>query len=170
VASVKGEAVSQLEAQLHQPAGSPVSMLQVTAFRSGDSLRQALAKMREQKLLDVVSTSQVQGGPKAEAGAQWALDAAKSGAGLRIRFTPAGQAEGRVRLKVNPEVTTPGTDGLRMRSVETEVEVGDGQSFLVRGLADASSLPVLWEKLFPEKHPEPTREMVVLVTPKLIRN
>ena len=35
---------------------------------------------------------------------------------------------------------------------------------------DAANLPILWEKLFPEKRPEPKREMVVLVTPKLIRN
>ncbi|MBS1827795.1 MAG: Flp pilus assembly protein CpaB [Acidobacteria bacterium] len=170
VASAENEAVTQLEAQLHESGRAPVGMLQVAAFRAGDGLQQSLAKMREQKTLDVVSSSQVQSGPKAEAGAQWALEAAKSGAGLKIRFAPAGQADGKVRLKVSPEVTTPGADGLRMRRVETEIEVGDGQSFLVRGLADASNLPVLWEKLFPEKHAEPKREMVVLVTPKLIRN
>ncbi|MFN7934206.1 MAG: Flp pilus assembly protein CpaB [Bryobacteraceae bacterium] len=170
VASAENEAVRQLEARLLEAERAPLGMLQVAAFRTGEGLEQSLAKMREQKTLDVVSSSQVQSGPKAEAGAQWALDAAKSGAGLKIRFAPAGQADGKVRLKVSPEVTTPGADGLRMRRVETEIEVGDGQSFLVRGLADASNLPVLWEKLFPEKHAEPKREMVVLVTPKLIRN
>ncbi len=170
VASAENDAVSQLEAQLSEAGRAAVGMLQVSAFRPGHGFQESLSKMRQEKTLDVVSSSQVQSGPKTEAGAQWALDSQNSGAGLRIRFAPSTQSDGKMRLKVNPEVTTPGSDGLRMRSVETEIEIGDGQSFLVRGLADAANLPILWEKLFPEKRPEPKREMVVLVTPKLIRN
>lgn len=170
VASAEIEAVSQLEAQLNDAVRPPVGMLQVAAFRPGNELQQSVEKMRQQNTLDVISSSQVRSGPKAEAGAQWALDSQGSAAGLRIRFSPSTQIDGRMRLKVNPEVATPAAEGTRLRSVETEIEVGDGQSFLVRGLADASSLPVLWQKLFPGKQPEPKREMVVLVTPKLIRN
>jgi len=170
VASAENAAVSQLEAHLNEAGRAPMGMLQVTAFRSGSDVQQSLAKMREQKTLDVVSSSHIQSSAKTEAGAQWALDSENSGAGLRIRFAPSTQGDGKMRLKVNPEVTTPARDGLRTRSVETEIEVGDGQSFLVRGLADAANLPVLWQKLFPEKDPQPKREMVVLVTPKLIRN
>jgi hypothetical protein len=169
VASAGNDAVSQLEEHLKEPVNAPVGMLQVSPFRAGNGFEQSLAKLCEQKALDVISQSQVQSGPKTEAGAEWALDSQNSGAGLRIKFSPSVQAGGRLRLKVNPEVTTPGADGLRMRSVATEIEVADGQSFLVRGLADASNLALLWQKLFPEKQPEPKREMVVLVTPKLIR-
>ncbi|MBL8221295.1 MAG: Flp pilus assembly protein CpaB [Bryobacterales bacterium] len=170
VASAENTAVSQLEAHLNEGGRVAMGMLQVTAFRSGSDWQQSLAKLREQKTLDVVSSSHIQSGAKTEAGAQWALDSQNSGAGLRIRFAPSTQGDGKMRLKVHPEVVTPGTDGLHTRSVETEIEVGDGQSFLVRGLADAANLPVLWQKLFPEKEPQPKREMVVLVTPKLIRN
>lgn len=169
VASAGNDAVTQLEEHLNESANAPVGMLQVSAFRAGNGFEQSLAKLCEQKALDVISQSQVQSGPKTQAGAEWALDSQNSGAGLRIKFSPSAQTGGRMRLKVNPEVTTPGADGLRMRSVETEIEVADGQSFLVRGLADASNLALLWQKLFPEKQPEPKREMVVLVTPKLIR-
>lgn len=170
VASAENAAVSQLEANLNEAGRGPVGMLQVSAFRSGHDVQQAVTQLRAQKTLDVVSSSRIQSGTKTEAGAQWALDAQQSGAGLRIRFAPSTQNGGKMRLKVSPEVITPANDGLQTRSVETEIEVGDGQGFLVRGLADAANLPVLWQKLFPEKEAQPKREMVVLVTPKLIRN
>ncbi|MBL8174996.1 MAG: Flp pilus assembly protein CpaB [Bryobacterales bacterium] len=168
VASAGDEAVAQLEAQLRERGKG--GMLDVAAFRPGEELQRSVAKLRAQKTLDVVSSSQVQSGLRTEAGTQWALDAERSGAALRIRFAPSTQSDGRMRLKVSPQVTTPGADGLRTRSVETEIEIADGQSFLVRGLAEAGSTAALWEKLFPEKQAEGKREMVVLVTPKLIRN
>ncbi len=67
--------------------------------------------------------------------------------GVRLKFTPVIQPNGNIRLKVAPEVSTLDfangvtlsgftIPGLVTRKAETELELQDGQSFVIAGLID----------------------------------
>ena len=111
--------------------------------------------------------------------------------GIRLNFRPtiAGDV---IRLKVRPEVSTldfgngitlSGFASLRCRRVglETDVELRDGQSFVIAGLLDnvtqdnAAAIPLLSKipiigYLFKSKAERSERtELMVLITPRLVR-
>lgn len=112
--------------------------------------------------------------------------------GVRLNFVPVITPRGTIQLKVAPEVsaldytnglTVQGfiVPGVSTRRVSTEVELGDGQSFAIAGLLDKrvvdsfekmpliGSVPVLG-KLFQSKSTTRTNtELVVIVTPELVR-
>ncbi len=112
--------------------------------------------------------------------------------GIRIHFLPVITPRGSIRLTVTPEVssldpangltvsgyTIPGLD---VRRVETEVELENGQSFVIAGLLDnrttqnlskipgLSAIPLLG-KLFESRQIQKNNsELLVLVTPELVR-
>jgi pilus assembly protein CpaC len=111
--------------------------------------------------------------------------------GIRLTFTPtiAGDV---IRLKVRPEVSTLDfgngitLSGFRIpalstRRAETDVELRDGQSFVIAGLLDnvtqdtnqavpgLSRLPIIGN-LFKSKSERAERtELMVLITPRLVR-
>jgi pilus assembly protein CpaC len=111
--------------------------------------------------------------------------------GIRLTFTPtiAGDV---IRLKVRPEVSTLDfgngitLSGFRIpalstRRAETDVELRDGQSFVIAGLLDnltqdtnaavpiLSRLPIVGN-LFKSKSERAERtELMVLITPRLVR-
>jgi pilus assembly protein CpaC len=112
--------------------------------------------------------------------------------GIRLNFIPTITPRGTIRLQVNPEVsaldlangvtisgfTVPGLD---VRSVNTEVELGEQQSFALSGLLDnresetfskipfIGSIPILG-KLFQSKSTNKTNtELIVIVTPEIVR-
>jgi pilus assembly protein CpaC len=111
--------------------------------------------------------------------------------GIRIQFLPTVTARGTIRLVVTPEVssldvangltvqgfTVPGLD---VRRVQTEVELANGQSFVIAGLMDnrltetinripgLASIPLLG-KLFQSRIINRSNsELLVLVTPEII--
>ncbi len=111
--------------------------------------------------------------------------------GIRIHFAPTITPRGTIRLAVMPEVssldyangltvsgyTVPGLD---VRRVSTEVELANGQSFVIAGLLDnrttenlskipgLSNIPLLG-KLFESRSLQKTNsELLVLVTPELV--
>jgi pilus assembly protein CpaC len=110
--------------------------------------------------------------------------------GIRLRFTPVVTGNGTIKLHLTQEVSTIDTaDGVTFngfvipaiatRRTESDVELGDGQSFAVSGLLDnrdtesfsklpfLSSIPVLGA-LFKSKNVNKTRtELVLLVTPQV---
>lgn len=110
--------------------------------------------------------------------------------GIRLRFTPLVTANKTIKLHLRQEVSTLDTSvsvtlngfnipGTATREAETDVELGDGQSFGVSGLLDnrdtenfaklpfLSSIPVLGN-LFKSKTTNKTRtELVLLVTPQV---
>jgi pilus assembly protein CpaC len=111
--------------------------------------------------------------------------------GVNIRFTPIVLGNGRIRLRVNPEVsqldysnsvTLDGTSvpGLTKRTVDTTVELAQGQTFALAGLlqdsvtANNQSMPLLGDvpvlgALFRSvKYQRNQTELVVLVTPRLV--
>jgi pilus assembly protein CpaC len=112
--------------------------------------------------------------------------------GVRIHFEPTVTPRGTIRLAVTPEVssldyahgltvsgyTVPGLD---TRRIQTEVELRNGQSFVIAGLLDnrtsenlskipgLSSIPLLG-KLFESRQIQKTNsELMVLVTPELVQ-
>lgn len=112
--------------------------------------------------------------------------------GVRLKFTPNIQPDGKIRLKVSPEVsaldfanalTISGfiVPAISTRRAETEIELRDGQSFAIAGLIDnrltesASKIPVLGDvpiigKLFRSRAMNRSNtELLVMVTPKLVR-
>ncbi|HSR09541.1 MAG TPA: pilus assembly protein N-terminal domain-containing protein [Bryobacteraceae bacterium] len=110
--------------------------------------------------------------------------------GIRLRFTPVVSGNGTIKLHLTQEVSTiDAANGVTFngfvipaiatRRTESDVELGDGQSFAVSGLLDnrdtesfsklpfLSSIPVLGS-LFKSKTTNKTRtELVLLVTPQV---
>jgi pilus assembly protein CpaC len=111
--------------------------------------------------------------------------------GIRLNFRPTVTVRGTIRLEVEPEVssldpangltisgyTIPGLD---TRRVQTEVELANGQSFVIAGLLDnqitetinkipgLSSLP-LFGKLFQSRSLlKNNSELLVIVTPEIV--
>jgi pilus assembly protein CpaC len=111
--------------------------------------------------------------------------------GVRLNFTPTVTSEGRVRLKVRPEVSTLDfgnaivLQGFRIpalstRRTETELELDNGQTFAIAGLLNNTlteslqkvpgigDIPILGY-LFRSKAAQKNRtELVVMITPEIL--
>jgi pilus assembly protein CpaC len=112
--------------------------------------------------------------------------------GIRLTFLPVVTPRGTIQLQVNPEVssldysnavtlggfTVPATS---VRRIRTEVELEEGQSFVIAGLIDNSfteslskipglaNIPLLG-KLFTSRNIQKSNsELMVLVTPEIVR-
>ncbi len=112
--------------------------------------------------------------------------------GVRLNFTPTLTEDGKIHLKVRPEVSTLDfANGVRIlgtlvpalstRRVETEMELGDGQSFAIAGLVDdrltrtiqkipgLGDIPLLGQ-LFRSRSLNKTKaELLVMVTPHIVK-
>ena len=112
--------------------------------------------------------------------------------GVRLNFTPTLEGDGYIHLKVQPEVssldfanalTIQGfvIPALSTRRVESEMDLKDGQSFVIAGLVDnrvteqlekvpgLGNIP-LFGKLFQSRSLNKSRnELLVLVTPRLVQ-
>jgi pilus assembly protein CpaC len=111
--------------------------------------------------------------------------------GVRLRMTPVVLGDGRIRVKVAPEVsdldfTTAVTlngfviPGLTSRKVETSIELGEGQTFAIAGLLNNAvtsqkqvtpllgDLPIVGTLFRSVRYQRKETELVVLVTPRLV--
>ena len=112
--------------------------------------------------------------------------------GVRLNFTPTLTPDGLIHLKVRPEVSSLDFSNaltlqgfvipaLSTRRVESEMNLGDGQSFAIAGLVDnrvteelskipgIGDIPVLG-KLFRSRSLNKTRnELLVVVTPRIVQ-
>ena len=111
--------------------------------------------------------------------------------GVKVDFTPTVNKDGTIRLKVSPEVSTldytnsvtlSGTTvpALSTRRAETEVEIRDGESFMVSGLLDhrvtdvlssvpgISNIPILGQLFRSKNLSRSVVELVVLVTATVV--
>jgi pilus assembly protein CpaC len=112
--------------------------------------------------------------------------------GVRLTFTPTITPRGTIHLEVAPEVSALDfADGLTIsgfsvpalttRKIYTQVELSEGQSFAIGGLLDnrttdtfekipfIGDIPILG-KLFQSKNTSKTNtELIVIVTPELVR-
>ncbi|HEV2595801.1 MAG TPA: type II and III secretion system protein family protein [Sphingomicrobium sp.] len=112
--------------------------------------------------------------------------------GVGLAFTPIVLSDGRISMRVRPEVsqlddangvTLSGTrvPALTTRRAETTVELGSGQSFMIAGLLQNSGsnsidkapvlgdLPILGALFRSTKFQRQETELVVVVTPYLVR-
>ena len=112
--------------------------------------------------------------------------------GVRLNFTPTLTADGQIHLKVKPEVssldftnalTISGflIPALSTRRVESEMDLGDGQSFAIAGLVDnrvteqfqkvpgIGDIPILG-KLFQSRTLNKSKnELLIVVTPRIVK-
>ncbi|MBC8108421.1 MAG: type II and III secretion system protein family protein [Anaerolineae bacterium] len=111
--------------------------------------------------------------------------------GVRLQFTPVVMGDGKIRLKVAPEVSDLDfttavrfngfvIPGLTSRKVETTVDLGDGQTFAIAGLLNNSvtaskdvtpllgDLPIVGALFRSVRYQRKETELVVLVTPRLV--
>ena len=111
--------------------------------------------------------------------------------GVSLAYTPTVLANGRISLRVRPEVselTSEGAvtingfsvPGLTVRRAETTVELGSGQSFMIAGLLKnkssntitkmpgAGDLPVLGSLFRSTAYQKGETELVIVVTPYLV--
>ncbi|MGH7177388.1 MAG: type II and III secretion system protein family protein [Tepidisphaeraceae bacterium] len=111
--------------------------------------------------------------------------------GVRLRFVPIVLGDGRIRLRVAPEVSDLDfttavrfngfvVPGLTTRKLDTTIELADGQSFAIAGLLNNSitaskdvtpglgDLPVIGVLFRSVRYQRKETELVVLVTPRLV--
>lgn len=112
--------------------------------------------------------------------------------GVSLAFTPTVLADGRISMRVRPEVSQLSTEGavtlngftvpaLTTRRTETTVELGSGQSFMISGLmqnTNANSIdkapglgdvPILGAMFRSNGYQRKQTELVVIVTPYLVK-
>ena len=111
--------------------------------------------------------------------------------GVRLSFTPVVLSENRIRLNVKPEVSNLSDKGaviieditipaIESRKVETTVELGDGQGFLLGGLFQNNlkeslqavpglgDLPILGPLFRSENFERKKSELMIIVTPSIV--
>lgn len=112
--------------------------------------------------------------------------------GVSLRYTPTVMADGRIQLRVRPEVSDISSQGavriagteipaIITRMAETTVELGSGQSFMIAGLLSNSSstsidkypglgdVPVLGALFKSNGWKRNETELVIVVTPYLVK-
>lgn len=111
--------------------------------------------------------------------------------GVSLAFTPTVLADGRISMRVRPEVSTLTTStvtingytipGLTTRRAETTVELGSGQSFMIGGLLNNTNtgnlnkapflgdLPVIGALFRSQSFRRQETELVIIVTPYLVQ-
>jgi pilus assembly protein CpaC len=112
--------------------------------------------------------------------------------GVRINFTPVITPRGTIRLQVTPEVSSLdfanglifqgfNIPALSTRRVQTEIELENGQSFVIGGLLDnrmtetlskipgLANIPLLGKLFQSRSVSRNNTELLVLVTPELVR-
>jgi pilus assembly protein CpaC len=112
--------------------------------------------------------------------------------GVGLAFTPIVLADGRISMRVRPEVSELSEAGavklggftvpsLTTRRAETTVELGSGQSFMIAGLLQnrnknsvekapfLGDIPVLGTLFRSTKYQRDETELVIIVTPYLVR-
>jgi pilus assembly protein CpaC len=111
--------------------------------------------------------------------------------GVSLSYTPTVLANGRISIRVRPEVSELSTQGavilnnitipaLTVRRAETTVELGSGQSFMIAGLLSNNSqnsidktpgvgdLPILGNLFRSTEFRKGQTELVIIVTPYLV--
>jgi pilus assembly protein CpaC len=112
--------------------------------------------------------------------------------GVSLAYTPTVLSNGRISLRVRPEVSELSTEGairiqgieipaLSVRRAETTVELGSGESFMIAGLMSnrsigtldrtpgAGDIPILGMLFKSDNFRRGDTELVIVVTPYLVR-
>src|SRR5713101_1538206 len=210
-----GSTSTQQFAPPQSPTAPPTSftisdLLNVFLFRPDIHVGATLRALQQRNLLQILAEPNLltETGKEASflAGGEFPFPVVQGGAagsaptvsiqfkefGVRLNFAPKLTENGKIHLKVRPEVSTLDfTNGLNVsgffvpalstRRVETEMELMDGQSFAIAGLVDdrltrvANKIPWLADipilgYLFRSRTLNKTKtELLVVVTPHIVK-
>jgi pilus assembly protein CpaC len=108
--------------------------------------------------------------------------------GVSVNFTPIVHSDGRISLKVSPEVSqitsagsVQGIPAIQTRRVDTTVELGSGQSFMIGGLLrneqnnsmdkipGLGNLPIIGALFRSNNFRRSETELMIIVTPYLVK-
>jgi pilus assembly protein CpaC len=112
--------------------------------------------------------------------------------GVSLAYTPTVLSNGRISMRVRPEVSELSTEGairlqgieipaLQVRRTETTIELGSGESFMIAGLMSnrsistldrtpgAGDIPILGMLFKSDNFRRGDTELVIVVTPYLVR-
>lgn len=155
VLGASAAALGQLDSKLAAP--SVHDSMRVAAFRTDTNADELVRKLEQTKELEVVSSSSL----TASLGRPVSVRAAAAPYRLRVQFSPAAGALGKVSLRVQPEVSVRNGPGVETRRYDADLP--DGSSFLVRGLLQDADNAEILARLFPG-HSWSGRELVIYVT------
>lgn len=180
--------------------------LNIFAFRPDINLAAFIQALRTQGVLQILAEPNLVATEGKEAsflvGGEFPVPVVQGGAnvgavtvsfrefGIRLTFQPEVTPRNTIRLKVKPEVSTIDManavtlsgfliPALATRRVETEIELAEGQSFVIAGLLDdratenlaripgLAQIPVLGALFRSRQEKKSKTELVVLVTPSL---
>ena len=183
-------------------------LLNIFIFRPDIHLGAVIRALKQKNLLQILAEPNLltQTGKEASflAGGEFPFPVVQAGAsagavtiqfkefGVRLSFTPTLTVDGKIHLKVMPEVsaldfanalTISGffIPALSTRRVETQMELADGQSFAIAGLVDnrltetIQKIPILGDipilgRLFRSRLWNKSKtELLDLVTPRIVR-
>ena len=139
----------------------------MSPFRPGWDVEAALHEYAASRTLEVLSISDLRAAGDRTVSVE-AVSRASAPCGVQVHFRPSLLPDGRLRLRVEPEITLPRPGSASTHRIETELEISDGQSFLISGLSLAGQEACRLERLFPRVEEGAGRALVVLVTPHLV--
>jgi len=182
--------------------------LNIYAYLPGLNVGANLQALEQRGLVEVLSEPNVMAtnGKEASflAGGEFPYPVAQSGSsgaatisimfkeyGVRLNFIPTITPRGTIRLQVAPEVSALDTvhtveisgfdvPAITTRKVKTEVELADGQSFVIGGLLDKNEtetfqkipflgdIPILGKFFQTMQRTKTDTELIVIVTPEIV--
>jgi Flp pilus assembly protein CpaB len=160
VLGASAAAIGQLNSKLAQPEAGAVPenhSLCVAAFRADAGADELVRKLEQTQELEVVSSSLL----TASVGRPVSVRASAAPYRLRIQFSPATDALGKVSLRVQPEISLRNGPGVESRRYDADLP--EGGSFLVKGLLKDQNDARGLARLFPG-HAWSGRELVIFVT------
>ncbi len=193
-------------AQVFEPTFSLSDALNVFLFRPDLNLGAFIAALRTEGILQILAEPNLVTTDGKEAsflvGGEFPIPVLQGGGnsgavtvqfreyGIRLNFTPNITPNDTIRMYIKPEVSTIDLanavtlsgftiPALATRRMETNIELGEGQSFVIAGLIDdrvqesmskipgLSSVPILGELFKSREVRKNKTELVVMVTPEI---
>ncbi len=181
--------------------------LQVFAFRPDLNLSTFLSALKTEGLLQILAEPNLVTSAGKEAsflvGGEFPVPVLQGGSnagavtiqfrefGIRLNFLPELTSNDTIRMYVKPEVSTIDVTNavqfsgftipaLATRRMETNIELAEGQSFVIGGLIDdraqatfnaipgLSSIPILGELFKSRQKSKSKNELIVMVTPEIV--
>lgn len=158
VLGASAAALRELDSNLRSPGGS--DSLGVAPFRAEADAQSLVQNLERNHELEVVSRSKL----TTSLGRPAHLRAGKEPYRLRVQFIPAEGSGGKLSLRVAPEISVRGGQGVETRRYDANLP--DDGSFLVRGLLRDQGDAHILERLFPG-HAWNGRQLVIFVSSKV---
>lgn len=157
-------ALAELHSQLTEPStrGGTGDAWRVAAFRSSDEAAKLIHNLEEKHELEVVSGEKLMAG----VGRPISYRAGLKPYQLRVQFSPELLPTGKLGLRVKPEISFPGEQGVALKKYDAELP--EISSFLVQGFLNDLPGQKFGDGLFPGRSWE-HRHLVIFVSASVIR-